>query len=125
MRFSQEEMVAILKLAKLMAVADGKVTDEERACIFSDLGSFGVPANSLQSTLLEKLADSMEPAKAVTIVAKMTTEEKKYICGYMAAVMIADGNIDAKEQALWVLVSALASFPGMTIAEAVDFWQKH
>lgn len=124
MTFTQEEMVAILKLAKLMAVADGKLTDDERNCIFADLHSFGVQANSLQSTLLEQKADALEPTKAISIVAQLTTEEKKYVCGYMAAVMIADGNVDTKEHALWALVSALASFPNMTLAEAVDFWQK-
>lgn len=125
MTFTREEMVAILKLAKMMATADGKVTDEERACIFLDLGTFGVPANSLQSTLLEELADAMDSGKAVTIVAEMTTEEKKYVCGYMAAVMMADGDVDAKEQALWILVSTMASFPTMTMAEAIDFWRSH
>lgn len=44
--------------------------------------------------------------------------------GIWAAVMIADGNVDTKEHALWALVSTLASFPNMTLAEAVDFWQK-
>ena len=125
MTFTQNEMVAILKLAKLMAVADGKMTDDERATIFADLGSFGVAANSLQSTLLEKKADEMEPATAIAVVANMTTEEKKYVCGYMAAVMVADGDIDTKEQALWALVSALASFPTMNIAEAIDYWTQH
>lgn len=125
MTFTQNEMVAILKLAKLMAVADGRLTNDERATIFADLGSFGVAFNSLQSTMLEKLADEMEPAAAIAVVANMTIEEKKYVCGYMAAVMVADGNIDTKEQALWILVSALASLPTMSIAEAVTFWNNH
>lgn len=30
MTFTQNEMVAILKLAKLMAVADGKLTNDEQ-----------------------------------------------------------------------------------------------
>lgn len=47
MRFSQEEMTAILKLAKLMAMADGKVTEGEINCIFADLLSFGVTVNNL------------------------------------------------------------------------------
>lgn len=125
MTFTQNEMVAILKLAKLMAVADGRLTNDERATIFADLGSFGVAFNSLQSTMLEKLADEMDPAAAIAVVANMTIEEKKYVCGYMAAVMVADGDIDTKEQALWTLVSALASFPTMNIAEAVTFWRNH
>lgn len=123
MRFTQEEMTAILRLAKLMAMADGKVTEGEINCIFADLLSFGVTANNLEP--LEETANALEPTKAISIVAQMTMDEKKYVCGYLAAVMIADGNIDAKEQALWALVSALASFPKMTIAEAVDFWQKN
>ncbi|MGM9746585.1 MAG: TerB family tellurite resistance protein [Paludibacteraceae bacterium] len=125
MTFTQNEMVAIFKLAKLMAAADGKVTNDERATIFTDLASFGVASNSLQSTMLEKMADEMEPTKAITIVANMTTEEKKYVCGYMAAVMVADGDIDATEQALWTLVSTLASFPTMNIAEAITFWKNN
>lgn len=125
MTFTQNEMVAIFKLAKLMAAADGKVTHDERAIILTDLASFGVAPNSLQSTMLEKMADEMEPTEAITIVANMTTEEKKYVCGYMAAVMVANGDIDAKEQALWTLVSTLASFPTMNIAEAITFWKNN
>ena len=125
MTFTGNEMAAILKLAKLMAVADGQLTNAERDAIFTDLGSFGITANSVHSVALEKMADEMEPVAAIKIVAQMTIEEKKYVCGYMAAVMIADGNIDAKEQAWCTFLPKLASFPTMSIAQAVDFWRNH
>lgn len=125
MTFTKEEMIAIFKLAKMMALADGKVTQAERDCIFTDLQSFGVKGNTLESVAIEEAAKEMDPANAIRVVAAMTKEEKKYVCGYMAAVMISDGNIDEKEKSLWALVSLLAGFPTMNIHEAVSFWQKH
>lgn len=59
MTFSGKEMTAVLKAAKLIAVADGKVTEAERNAILADLKSFGFVPNSLESTVLEGLADNM------------------------------------------------------------------
>lgn len=125
MTFSGKEMTAVLKAAKLIAVADGKVAEEERNAIFADLKSFGFAPNSLESTVLEGLADNMEFAEAIVILANMNVEQKKYVCGYMAAVMISDGQIDEKEMAIWRLVSLLTKFPTMTIEEAKVYWQTH
>lgn len=55
----------------------------------------------------------------------MSDEKKKYATGFLAATMVADGNIDDSELALWKLVSTLASFPTMNIAEALSFWTSH
>lgn len=125
MQFSGKEMAAVLKAAKLMATADGRMTEEEKDVIKTDLNSFGVTIDTLQSIALEHQANEMEGAEVITILSQLSYEQKKYVCGYLAAVMAADGEVHEKEQELWSLVSLLAGFPTMNIAEAILFWQTH
>lgn len=125
MRFSGKEMAAILKSAKMMAFADGAMTSDEKDVIKRDLASFGIKIDTIESIAIEHKADSMEGAEVITTLSNMTTEQKKYACGYLAAVMLADGEIDDNEQKLWSLLSMLADFPTMTIGEAISFWKKN
>lgn len=125
MRFSGKEMAAILKSAKMMAFADGAMTSDEKDVIKRDLASFGIKIDTIESIAIEHKADSMEGAEVITTLSNMTTEQKKYACGYLAAVMLADGEIDDNEQKLWSLLSMLADFPTMTIGEAISFWKEN
>jgi len=125
MRFSGKEMAAILKSAKMMAFADGAMTSDEKDVIKRDLASFGIKLDTIESIAIEHKADSMEGAEVITTLSNMTTEQKKYACGYLAAVMLADGEIDDNEQKLWSLLSMLADFPTMTIGEAISFWNEN
>ncbi len=125
MKFSGKEMAALLKAAKMMALVDGKMTNDEKGVMKADLGSFGVKLDTLQSLALEATADKMEGAEIISTLSAMSEEQKKYACGYLAAVMMADGVIDKKEEELWCFFSLLAGFPTMNIAEAISFWQSH
>ena len=125
MQFSAKEMAAILKAAKMMAMADGMMTSDEKNVIKRDLASFGIKIDTLESIAIEHKADNMEGCEIISTLSNMTIEQKKYACGYLAAVMVADGEIDEKEQKLWSLLSLLANFPTMTIGEAVTYWQEN
>ena len=125
MQFSAKEMAAILKAAKMMAMADGMMTSDEKNVIKRDLASFGIKIDTLESIAIEHKADNMEGSEIISTLSNMTIEQKKYACGYLAAVMVADGEIDEKEQKLWSLLSLLANFPTMTIGEAVTYWQEN
>jgi uncharacterized tellurite resistance protein B-like protein len=122
MKFSGQEMAALLKVAKMMALADGKMTNDEKEIIKADLGSFGIELDTLQSVALEKAADNMEGAECIAILSGMSIDQKKYACGYLATVMAADGKFEQKEKELWGLVSLLAGFPTMNVADAISFW---
>lgn len=125
MEFSAKEMAAVLKVAKAMAMADGKVTEEEKGIMIADLGCFGVIPNSPESVALERVANEMQPVEMFALLTGMNIDQKKYVCGFLAAVMSCDGKIDDSETKLWCLVSTLAGFPTMTIGDAVEFWGKN
>lgn len=125
MTFNGEQMAALLKAAKLMALADGRMTNDEKNVMKADWTSFGIKLDTAQSIALESASDNMEPAEMLGVIANMNIEQKKYACGYLAAVMAADGNIDESEVKVWTLISALCKFPTMSAAEAIQYWTNH
>ena len=123
MKYSGIELSAIVKLANAMVMADGKVANEEIAAMSIELAKFGVDENAAKSII--GAADAMEYGHAVAVVAAMNLEQKKYVTGYLAFIMAADGEIAASEVSMWQLLSTLAQLPTMTVAEALLFWNNH
>lgn len=123
MKYTGIELSAIVKLANAMVMADGKVANEEIAAMSIELAKFGVDENAAKSII--GAADAMEYGHAVAVVAAMNLEQKKYVTGYLAFVMAADGEIAATEVSMWQLLSTLAQLPTMTVAEALLFWNNH
>lgn len=85
-----------------------------------DLAKFGVSQADSENFLT--LSDAMEFGHAIALVAAMNNEQKKYVAGYLASIMVADGEIADSEMTLWRLVSTFASLPTMTVREAITFW---
>ena len=123
MKYTGIELSAIVKLANAMVMADGKVANEEIAAMSIELANFGVDENAAKSII--GAADAMEYGHAVAVVAAMNLEQKKYVTGYLAFIMAADGEIAATEVSMWQLLSTLAQLPTMTVAEALLFWNNH
>lgn len=123
MKYTGIELSAIVKLANAMIMADGKVANEEIAAMSIELAKFGVDENAAKSIV--GAADAMEYGHAVAVVAAMNLEQKKYVTGYLAFIMAADGEIAATEVSMWQLLSTLAQLPTMTVAEALLFWNNH
>ena len=123
MEYKGIELSAIVKLANAMVMADGKVANEEIAAMSIELAKFGVDGNAAKSII--GAADAMEYGHAVAVVAAMNLEQKKYVTGYLAFIMAADGEIAASEVSMWQLLSTLAQLPTMTVAEALLFWNNH
>ena len=89
MVFKGFQLTAILKLANAMVFADDNVTPEEMVVLASEFSRFGVPNDKFEQML--KDSDAMLPGDALGIVASLTTAQKKHVCGYLAAIMVADG----------------------------------
>ena len=123
MKYTGIELSAIVKLANAMIMADGKVANEEIAAMSIELAKFGVDENAAKSII--GAADAMEYGHAVAVVAAMNLEQKKYVTGYLAFIMAADGEIAATEVCMWQLLSTLAPLQTMTVAEALLFWNNH
>lgn len=123
MEYTGKQLSALVKLGVAMASADGKVADEETFAISAELAKFGVTANEVM--MLLKGAKEMSPADALTIISAMNSEQKKYATGYLAVIMVSDGEIADSETKLWQLICALGGFPAMTLEEALNFWKNN
>ncbi len=121
MQFNGKELSAIVKMAAAMASADGKVEDVEQKAIALELVKFG--ASSEQATTMLAAAELMEPATALSVIASMSSTQKKYVSGFLAVIMACDGDIDDNEVNLWQFVCTMSGCPTMTIAEALKFWK--
>lgn len=118
MRFSTNEFSAVLHLSKAMVLADGKVEQIELAAIANEFKRFGIE-QAMTDILLQK-ADNLEFSEVISIVSKMSYENKKYVAAFLGAIMVIDGNISDSETALWRLVSTLCGLPTMTVKEALS-----
>ncbi len=117
MTFNGIEMSAIAKLALAMAAADGNVEKSELTYIALELARFGVK----DADPILKGAEDMDPTIALTVVSKMTSDEKKYVAAYLGTLMAVNGDIDDKELSLWRLTSTLCGLPSMNIQEAINY----
>jgi uncharacterized tellurite resistance protein B-like protein len=106
-----------------MVNADGVVKDEEMAILLNELLKFGVPSD--QAAGLIVVADAMDVPTMFQTLTDLPTESKKYVAGYLATIMIADGDIDDSEVKIWQLISTLSQFPTMNIRDAVNYWRNH
>ncbi|MBQ2882744.1 MAG: tellurite resistance protein TerB [Alphaproteobacteria bacterium] len=117
MTFTNQELAAILRLAHAMAMADGKVTNDETHMIVNEMRRFGVSLNNAK--LIEEIGVKMSHGECCQVVSNMTTEEKKYVTAFLGTLICIDGDIDDTEMKLWSLISAMCDLPTMNIFEAV------
>lgn len=120
MTYSNQELMAIYKMAKAMALADGHVDLNEMGFIAEEMRFLGV---SDKHVFFE--ADKMQEDVAFSILRNMSPEKKRYVCGCLAAISVVDQHVDAKEIAVWQFVSTVAQFPNVTFQAALEFWRDH
>ena len=118
MTFNGKELIAIIKMAKAMVKADGKIEPSELSVMAVELARFGVPENQLKTLL--KASDNMETSQALVLINEMDEERKKYVASYLGVIMVSDGAVNEQELILWNLVSTLCSLPEMNITEAIN-----
>lgn len=123
MTYNGKQLTALLKMGIVMASADEKFADEEKEALTRELASFGVTAE--QAMGLTLLAKDMEPDEAISILSEMSEDQKKYATGYLAVIMVSDGEITESEKRVWQVVSTLCSFPTMSLGDALKFWTEH
>lgn len=118
-----KELSALVKMGVAMALADGKVEETEKVAIVLELVKFGVSETDAEQII--KNGQNMDASVAIATLSAMSNEQKKYATGYMAAIMVSDGNIDPTEVKLWQLICTLSGFPQMNLHEALTFWNNH
>lgn len=117
------QLAAILKAGKIMVLADGKIERNEMLVLTHELIKFNVPEDNVQSLL--ELGDAMESTVMLATLAGLENETKKHVAGYLATIMVCDGDIDDNEIKMWKLTCTLSGFPTMTLKEALDYWKNH
>lgn len=120
MNFNGLEMAAVIKAANSMIAADGRVDKSETECLSRELINFGVTPDQLPNLL--QLSNVMEPTTMLSTLAAMNNNQKKYVSGFLATIMISDGDIDDAEMKLWQLTSTLMGCPTMSLKEALEYW---
>lgn len=123
MKLSAKQLAAVMKAGLIMTNADGKVQDEELKIIINELKSFNVSAE--QGKLLYEVADAMSVDEMVEQLKPLSLSDKKYICGYLVAIIVVDGDVDDNEAQAWKAISTLCDFPEMTAAEALAYWRNN
>lgn len=115
MQFNGLELSAIVKLAKAMVAVDGKVEKSELSVMALEMVKFGVNPDAGMD--FWNLADALDFGHAIAVISAMNQEQKKYVTGYLATIMAADGEIADSEVTLWRLISTLANLPAMNIGQ--------
>lgn len=123
MNFNGIQMSAIVKAAKAMIAADGKIDAEETKLLSKELLSFGVSVEDLK--VFFNLSDAMEPTTMIATLSAMNDNQKKYVSGFLASIMVCDGDIDDSEMKLWQLTSTLMGCPTMTLGAAIEYWKNN
>ena len=118
MIFTNQELGAILKMATVMAGADGNVSDEEKMLMAIELMRFGV--DNEKTKVITNEATNLTPAEACIIISKMTNEEKKYVTAYLGTMICADGKIEESELRTWSLITNICDLPKMTLKESIN-----
>jgi tellurite resistance protein len=89
------QFIALIKLGKAMQAADGRLDDEELNVMSAVVISFGVSPSDYAEMLV--LSDEIDATTALGIIAGMNASQKRYVCAFLATIMVADGDIDPKE----------------------------
>ena len=123
MTFNGKQLAALVKMGVTMAAVDGKIADEEQNAMVLELLNFGVKQDQVQALLIS--AQTMKADEAIGILSSMDNEQKKYATGYLAVIMVSDGNIEDEEVKMWQLICTICSFPTMNVYEALNFWNRN
>lgn len=123
MKFNNLELTAIFGIACYMLAVDGKLKQEEMKVVSGGMAKIGVDEQHLEQ--LSTWADEMSPATLFVTLSALNESQKKFVSGFLAIIMMSDGDIDDSEVQVWKRTSSLCGFPKMSIAEAVDYWRTH
>ena len=120
MQFNGIQLAAILKAAQLMSIADGKTEKSEVEFIASEFNSFNVDKDQFAAIL--KAAEVMEAEDMVKALSSLDSSQKKYVCGFLAVIILSDGDVDESEVKMWQLLCTMCKFPTMTVKDAMAYY---
>lgn len=112
MKFKSYEKSAVTCLLALIVGADGEIHERELALSSLFFAKLGMTTEDLQA------GEAMSSAQAFSIISGMASDKRKLVCALLGDVIMVDGDVDAREMAVWRAISSICNFPEMNIGEA-------
>ena len=119
MYFTSKEKQAIVKVAAEMQIADGNANQREITLNIAVFKEIQVEPSELDAGL------ELPFMEAVNIISNMTNIEKDFVSAFLGSIIIADGEINEKEIALWRMLTSLCGFPIMSLSDAKNKLKEH
>lgn len=118
--FTNEEILAIYKVAKMMAEADGVVLHKELKEIENEMAKLKVTGENYDKVVLS--GEKLPAIDALVILSKMEEQKKKYVSSFLGYFISVDDDIADVELALWTFIIKVAELPKMNIRQAIDIY---
>lgn len=123
MEFSKIQLAAILRLGLEVTHLENKDnTDKEFEIILQELAYFGVDINNEMETMLD-MNRQLSLNDALSLINNMSDEQRREICGFVGALICADGYLGPNEKEIWSNYPETLGFKGMTLDEALKIYK--
>ena len=123
MTLNARQLTAIVKAGLIVANDDGKMKDEEHKVIINELKHFEV--NQEVKSILLDAANGMTVETMVDLLKNLSYDEKKYVSGFLVAVMLSDKQLGNDEPKVWQSICTLCEFPDIKAEHALWYWENH
>lgn len=123
MKLTAKQLAAVIKAGLIVTNADGTAKEEEYRVIINEMNSFNISKE--QGNALIEVANAMSVEDMVAELKGLSVQDKKYVCGYLVAIVAVDGDIHDKEAEAWQAMCNLCEFPDVKASEAFEYWKNN
>ena len=123
MNLTRMQLAAVLRAGIIVSKADGTADPKELELLVHELKKFDLSPEAGKNII--DVANDMPVETMVEQLKQLSYEDQKYVCGYLAVMILADGDIKDSEIEAWKAICTLCDFPTMTAKEALEYWRKH
>ncbi len=120
-QFTKNEIVAIYKVAKMMAEADGVVLHQEMRGIEEEMSKLNIVEEEYNKVVID--GEKTSAIDALVVLSKMEDIKKKYVSSFLGYFISIDDDIADVELALWTFIVNVANLPKMNIRQAVEIYR--
>ncbi len=116
--FTNQEKIAIVKVAVMMEGADGDCDIRETIVNWRTFEQLKITSENIEA------AKKMSTLEAFSIIGNMLPSEKEFVAAFLGSLIMADHDVDDRELTLWRFISSMCQLPTMDIKEALDKFLK-
>ncbi|MBQ4291285.1 MAG: TerB family tellurite resistance protein [Muribaculaceae bacterium] len=123
MKLTGLQISAAVKAGVAIMEADGETKQEELQFISSEIANFNVSQEQAESIIAR--ASTMSSSEMFSVLSSMTDDEKKYVFGFLAQLVVVDGEIAMSEIRTLKTLSTLSGMPNLDVSKSIDYWKNH